>query len=99
MPENLSTVDRHLAAIREQFVALERQGSLAEASRDFTPLSEAGGRIREERRRQNLTLQDVAELAGLGYTTVHKIEKGAPGVRMENLMRMTEALGLKLWIG
>lgn len=99
MSENLQNFDQHLAAIREQFVELDRRVSLVEASRDFVPLSGAGGRIREERHRQNLTLHDVAELAGLGYTTVHKIEKGDPGVRVENLARMVEALGLKLWIG
>lgn len=69
-----------------QWRAIEREiGAVASA------LGEA---VRAERERRHLTLRQVAEAAGLGFTTVDAIESGRPAT-LETYIRIARALHLK----
>jgi transcriptional regulator with XRE-family HTH domain len=50
--------------------------------------------VREERLRRRMTLGQVAELCGVGLTTVHDVESGRLG-SLETYVRLAEALRLK----
>ena len=58
-----------------------------------------GGLIRTQRKEQRLTLQEPADLSGVAYSTLSKLEKGDTAIRLQSLSKVPDALGLKLWIG
>ncbi len=51
-----------------------------------------GGRLREERRRLGLTLQDVADRAGLSLGMISKIENAQTSPSMRTMARLSQAL-------
>ena len=51
-----------------------------------------GGRLREERRRLNLTLQDVAHRSGLSLGMISKIENAQTSPSLRTLARLSQAL-------
>lgn len=53
-----------------------------------------GRQLREERLRRRLTLQEVADMSGLGRSTVHDVESGRLG-SLETYVRLSEALRLQ----
>lgn len=57
-------------------------------------LSALGSNIRGWRMVLGLTAQQVAERAGITRSTVHKIEKGDPGVRFGSVAQVLRALGI-----
>jgi len=54
-----------------------------------------GEQIRRVRRAQQVTQEELADYAGLSRVSVMKVEKGGD-VRLSNLLRLTELLGLEL---
>lgn len=61
-------------------------------------LQESFGRaIRQERHRQELTQQELAELLGLHPTDVSSIEGGRRNPTLETMKRISNALGLSLY--
>ncbi|MEK6443796.1 helix-turn-helix domain-containing protein [Pseudonocardia sp. T1-2H] len=52
-----------------------------------------GGRMRELRRRNNITLREVADAAGVSESFVSQVERGVANPSMASLRRMAEALG------
>jgi y4mF family transcriptional regulator len=50
--------------------------------------------IRTRRRALGLTQQDLALLAGTSPRFVHTLEAGKPGVRLDKVLDVLEALGL-----
>jgi ribosome-binding protein aMBF1 (putative translation factor) len=91
--------DALLARLREQYEEAERQASLAETASDLTPADDVGALIRNERKKQNLTLHDLCDLADVSYSALSKLEKGNPSARLDILNGVLKALGLKLWVG
>ena len=77
----------------------QKDASLAMASSTFSPIAELGQRIRAERKKQGLTLNDLCELSGIAYATLNKIEQGRASARIDTVSRVAHALGMKLWIG
>ena len=57
-----------------------------------------GEALREERRRRNLTLRDVATMTGLGLGTVHAAESGTV-CSLETYTRLADALRLRAEFG
>ncbi len=51
-----------------------------------------GGRLREERRRLSLTLQDVADRSGLSLGMISKIENAQTSPSLRTLARLSQAL-------
>lgn len=54
--------------------------------------------IQRQRKSKKLTQKNVGEAFHLGQVTVSSIERGAPGTRVETLLRMLAALELELVI-
>lgn len=55
-----------------------------------------GHALRSRRRALRLTQQELADLAGCARRTVHAIEGGKPSVRLDVLLDVLDALGLRL---
>lgn len=88
-----------LHAIRQRLYTAQKEASMAAQSASFAPIEDAGQRIRDERKKQGLTLNELCELSGVAYTTLSKIEQGHPSARLDSVGRVARALGMKLWIG
>jgi len=65
------------------------------SSRIDTTAEQLGRRIREERRRQGLDQRTLAMVANVAVRSVHRVEHGQPTVRLDVLLRITQALGLE----
>ena len=96
---SLSTFNDLLEEIRSSYEEAKRQASLTETSSKLKPIENVGELIRQERKEQELTLNDLCDLSGVAYATLSKLEKGNPSVRLDTLHKVLKALGLKLWIG
>ena len=55
-----------------------------------------GGRVRLRRKELGLTQTELAELAGVDVRTVHAVEVGKSTLRLDALMAVVEAVGLRL---
>lgn len=55
-----------------------------------------GQRIREERRSQGLTQEQLAMVANVATRSLHRIETGEAKVRFDVIVRILAALGLEL---
>jgi transcriptional regulator with XRE-family HTH domain len=62
-------------------------------SKPVDPPENLGGRMRELRRRNNITLREVADAAGVSESFVSQVERGVANPSMASLRRMAEALG------
>lgn len=51
-----------------------------------------GARIRDSRRAQGITMEDLSELAEVSHATVGKIERGVQSPNVETLIRLAAAL-------
>ncbi len=60
-------------------------------------MQQLGRRIRDLRRAQERTQEEIAEMAGLSSTYLVRIERGRHSVTLETLRRIADALGIKLW--
>ena len=58
-------------------------------------LTEFGENIRLARLRRKLSSEQVAERAGMGRSTLVKIEKGHPGVGIGHYLNVLKVLGLE----
>jgi DNA-binding XRE family transcriptional regulator len=91
--------DTLLGEIRKRLTRAQKEASMSAQSASFAPIEEAGQRIRAERKKQQLTLKALCELSGVAYATLNKIEQGHPSARLDSLVSVARALGIKLWIG
>ncbi|MBD3281097.1 helix-turn-helix domain-containing protein [Candidatus Dojkabacteria bacterium] len=55
-------------------------------------------KLREKRKRMNLTQEDVAERADIPRTTVSKVETGYQNVSLQKLMQIADAMDMRLEI-
>ncbi|HEV3035027.1 MAG TPA: helix-turn-helix transcriptional regulator [Solirubrobacteraceae bacterium] len=55
-----------------------------------------GQRVRDERRRQGIDQRTLAMIANVAVRSVHRVEHGEPTVRLDVLVRVLDALGLRL---
>jgi y4mF family transcriptional regulator len=60
--------------------------------------SELGQTIRRERRRQKLTQEELALLAGVTPRTLGKLEAGHETIRLDSVISVVRALGLRVSI-
>jgi len=65
-----------------------------------TPMdtTEIGSRIRHERKRQRLTQEQLAALAGVGVRFVREVEHGKPTCQLALALQVMQTLGLSLHI-
>ncbi|NQT58607.1 MAG: helix-turn-helix transcriptional regulator [Bacteroidetes bacterium] len=55
-----------------------------------------GKLIRRHRKKAGITQKELADLAGVGKTTVFDVENNKQTVRFENIMRLLAVLNIKL---
>ena len=65
---------------------------VSSAARDS--LVRLGERIRRQRKQQKVTSVAAAEAAGLSRVTLHRVERGEPGVAMGAWVAVADAVGL-----
>ena len=64
-----------------------------------TPIRTAadiGRAVRMRRKQEGLTLVEVAGLTNVGVRFLSELENGKPTVRLDKVLRVVEALGLRL---
>ncbi|WP_431311294.1 helix-turn-helix domain-containing protein [Parahaliea mediterranea] len=88
-----------LSQIRDEYEKAAKQVSLAETAARLRPVESIGVIVREERLKQDLTLNELSDLSGVAYATLSKLERDEVSVRIDTLSRVLSALGLKLWVG
>ena len=88
-----------LTEIDKRITRAQKEITMATQSASFSPIEDAGQRIRAERKRQRLTLNDLCELSGIAYATLNKIEQGHSSARLDTVGSVARALGMNLWIG
>jgi HTH-type transcriptional regulator/antitoxin HipB len=66
------------------------------SSNDTASLPDLGRIVHYHRKLAKLTQEDLARLAGVGTTVVREIEKGKRTVRLTTLLRVTDALSIRL---
>jgi len=54
-------------------------------------------RLRQERIRRRISLNRLAEKAGLSRSMISYVERGMRNPTLDTLLRMADALGLDLW--
>ena len=57
-----------------------------------------GKYVRYKRTSNKLTLEDAASLSGLSKQAYNNVEKGVENIRIETLLKVCAALGIKLFI-
>ncbi len=60
--------------------------------------AELGKEIRFRRESLGVTLQQLADLTGIGINTLSRLERGVGGVTLKTLLVVLQTLGLKLGI-
>ena len=53
-----------------------------------------GKRIREERRKRNLTQEQLAEMVHVTYSYIGQVERGQKGISLETLINVSNCLGV-----
>ncbi|MCH2209235.1 MAG: type II toxin-antitoxin system Y4mF family antitoxin [Lentisphaerales bacterium] len=59
-------------------------------------MSQVSSMVKDHRKASGLTQLELAEIAGVGKTTVFDIEKGKETVRFINLTKVLDALNIKI---
>lgn len=94
----LQTAAESIFSLLSHLVELEHKSRLAESRGELRPLYEIGQVIHDARKRQRLTVETLADLAGVGTVTIHKIEKGSLQLQIPKVLQVAEALGLELLV-
>lgn len=63
----------------------------------ITEVRQLGELVRERRKQAGLTLQQAAELAGVGTRFLSELERGKATVRLGLALQVFELFGLELW--
>ena len=59
-------------------------------------LTKFGDKVREERTKQNISQEKLAERAGVHRTYIGMIERGEKNITLENIEKISKALGISL---
>ena len=52
-------------------------------------------KLRELREERAYSLRELAELSGVNYRTIHRLERGDTGAQPRTIRRLAEALGVE----
>ena len=65
-------------------------------TRSIRTAKQLGALVREERKRRQLTQQELADLVGIGQKTISAIENGNEGATLETVFRLLSVLQLEI---
>jgi len=71
---------------------------MEKTSYPITSVAELGQIVREVRKQQNLTQEDVMGLAGFGNRFIIDLERGKETVQMQKVIEVLQLLGLELQV-
>lgn len=69
-------------------------GNMAPRASAKDPKAEFGARVRQHRTRLDLTLEQLAEEAGMHWTYIGSVERGERNISLVNIVRLARALGV-----
>jgi len=92
-------IDKELNTIQIRFREMEEQLKLYKRLEQIRSIDELSETVRNERRKQHLTLRELAELSGISYGTLVKLEGGEDSISLKNLKQVLKTLGIELWTG
>jgi y4mF family transcriptional regulator len=64
----------------------------------ITSPEQLGAAVRQARKARGLRLEDLAAAAGVGPRFLGELERGKPTVRLDAVLRVVGALGLRLTV-
>ncbi len=67
-------------------------GNMAPKASTRDPKAEFGARVRRHRKRLDLTLEELAEEAGMHWTYIGSVERGERNISLVNILRLARAL-------
>ncbi|MBL4796897.1 MAG: helix-turn-helix domain-containing protein [Oleispira sp.] len=87
--------------LMRRMLEMEKKLSLAQTATNLESIENINQIVLKHRKSQNLSQTDLADLSGIGYSVVNKLEStlGHPSIKMATLLQITTALGLKVWVG
>jgi|GEM_PF-3188529 len=94
-----SDVKELLNNIQAQLEKAQKAAALYSSDQNFVEVTEAGQRIRKARKSQKMSIEDLADLADVSQATLGKLERGLMQVQLETLIKISDTLGLKVWVG
>jgi len=69
-------------------------GNMAPKASARDPKAEFGARVRRQRKRLDLTLEELAERAEMHWTYIGSVERGERNISLVNIVRLARALGV-----
>ncbi|MFC3680553.1 hypothetical protein [Bacterioplanoides pacificum] len=99
--EDLST-EEILAVALARYQQQKKELTLASQAKNLKPLAEVGAVVAHARKNQGMdSRSDLADLADVALSVVNSIENsdGDLKVQTNKLLKVLDALGLKVWIG
>ena len=69
-------------------------GNMAPRASAKDPKAEFGARVRHQRKRLDLTLEQLAEDAEMRWTYIGSVERGERNISLINIVRFARALGV-----
>lgn len=60
--------------------------------------TEIGAAIRARRVKEQVTLEEMAALTGIGINTLSRLERGVGNTQLNVLLKVLETLGLELYV-
>ncbi len=91
--------DTLIDELRTEYLEASRQDSHSGDATHLSSIEQMGVLIRDQRKKQRLTLQELSDLSDVAYSTLSKIENGDTAIQLRSLNNVLDSLGLKLWIG
>ena len=93
---DLMSASELIKALSEAIKAIESENNAKKRALSFIPMDDYAEIIVAERKRQNMTQQDLADIAGVSNSTIRKIESGKANPSLSAVLMITNALGMKM---
>lgn len=91
-------IEDELSRLRKIFIEMEQELNKYRSFEKIRPIKDLSDVVRQERKKQKLTLKGLSELSGVAYASLVKIESGDTNFNYKTLVSLLDTLGLKLWI-
>ena len=91
--------DTLIDELRAEYLEACGQDRHSDDTTHLSSIEQMGVLIRDQRKKQRLTLQELSDLSDVAYSTLSKIENGDTAIQLRSLNNVLDSLGLKLWIG
>jgi predicted transcriptional regulator len=91
-------IEQELKKIKMLFYEQEQELLKYKTLQNIKPIVHLAQVVKNERKKQKLTLHALSELSGISYASLVKIESGDTAFNFKTLTQLLDTLGLQLWI-